>query len=178
MVPRLTRAPIAKVDRPDEDERQRLDRNLDQLMQGLRVALPGVQVLFAFLLILPFQQRFEEVSAFERTDYFVTLLATAAATVLLIAPSARHRVTFRQGDKRWNVLTANRLALAGFACLGVAMCGAILLISEFLYDGIVGGVVTAVLALAILGIWIVSPLLRRRLSHGPGDARDELAGEE
>ena len=161
----FARAPIAKIDRPDEDERARLDRNLDQLMQGLRVALPGVQVLFAFLLVLPFQDRFATVTAFERTTYFVTLLATAAATVLLIAPSARHRVTFRQGDKRWNVLTANRLALAGLCCLAVAMCGAILLISEFLYGGLVGAVVTTGLALLVLVLWIVSPLLRRRLTE-------------
>ncbi|UJA21365.1 hypothetical protein HJD18_14845 [Thermoleophilia bacterium SCSIO 60948] len=160
----MGRAPIGKIDRPDEDERARLDRNLDQLMQGLRVALPGVQVLFAFLLILPFQERFEEVTEFQRTTYFLTLLATAAATVLLIAPSARHRVTFRQGDKRWNVLTANRLSLAGFGCLGIAICGAILLISDFLYGGLLAGVVTALLFVAVCALWIVSPLLRRRLS--------------
>jgi positive regulator of sigma E activity len=140
---------------------ERLDRNLEELLAGLRVALPGVQVLFAFLLILPFQQRFEEVTAFQEKVYFATLLCTAAASVLLIAPSARHRIQFRRGDKAYVVLTANRLAIAGLAFLGLAMIGAILLISDYLFDGTVAAISTAVVGAGLGWAWFASPLSRR-----------------
>src|SRR5438552_8131453 len=82
-----------------ETELERYDRNLNELMGELRVALPGVQVLFAFLLVAPFNQRFSTVSAFERRLYFGTLLCTLLASILLIAPTVVHRLRFRQGDK-------------------------------------------------------------------------------
>ena len=110
--------------RRGETEEQRLDRNLAELLQELRVALPGIQVLFAFLLVVPFQQGWADVTEFEKTVYYVTLLCTAASSVLLIAPTARHRIRFRELDKRWIVETANRLAIAGLAFLGAATAGA------------------------------------------------------
>lgn len=145
----------------DETPSERLDRNLEELMAGLRVALPGVQVLFAFLLVLPFQQRFEDVTRFQEDVYFATLLCTAAASILLIAPSARHRVQFRRQDKEYIVLTANRLAIAGLAFLGLAMTGAILLISDYLFSAPVAAISTTLVAIALAWAWFASPLARR-----------------
>ena len=92
-----------QASRREETEEERLDRNLDELLQELRVALPGIQVLFAFLLVVPFQQGWAEVTDFEQTVYYVTLLLTASASVCLIAPTARHRMRFRELDKEWVV---------------------------------------------------------------------------
>jgi hypothetical protein len=148
-----------------ETPKERLDRNLEELFAGLRVALPGVQVLFAFLLVVPFQQQFPDVSAFQEKVYFATLLCTAAASILLIAPSARHRIQFRRNDKAYVVFTANRLAIAGFAFLGLAMVGAILLISDFLFGGLATACSTAVVASGLAWAWFGSPLARRLRSR-------------
>src|SRR2546421_6407122 len=103
----------------DETEHERVDRNLTELLGELRVALPGVQVLFAFLLTVPFQQRFQTASTFEKNVYFVALCSAALASILLIAPSAYHRVEFRLQDKAHIVDVANRFAVVGFAFLGI-----------------------------------------------------------
>ena len=84
-----------------------------ELLQELRVAIPGIQFLFAFLLVVPFQQGWVEVTDFEKRVYYVTLLLTATSSVCLIAPTARHRIRFRELDKQWIVETSNRLAIAG-----------------------------------------------------------------
>ena len=115
----------------DETERERIDRNLQELLQELRVALPGVQVLFAFLLVVPFNQRFPDITDFQKTIYFVTLLLATGATAFLIAPTVHHRVLFRKQAKEQIVMTANRFAIAGMALLAAAMTGAILLITFF-----------------------------------------------
>jgi hypothetical protein len=117
-----------------ETEKERLDRNLQDLLQGLRVALPGVQVLFAFLLVVPFQQGWTEVTNFQKDVYYATLISTALASAFLIGPSARHRARFRDHDKRWVVLTGNRLATIGMAFLAIAICGVILLITDVLFS--------------------------------------------
>lgn len=143
-----------------ETREERLDRNLEELLAGLRVALPGVQVLFAFLLIVPFQGSFDSVSPFEEKVYFGTLLATAVATALLIAPSARHRILFRRGDKEWIVKTANRLAIAGLATLSLAMSGAVLLVSAFLFERAVPIIATTAILATTMGLWFASPLAR------------------
>jgi hypothetical protein len=140
---------------------ERLDRNLEELLAGIRVALPGVQVLFAFLLVLPFQQQFDDVTSFQEKVYFGTLLCTAVASILLIAPSARHRVQFRRGDKAYIVFTANRLALSGLGFLGLAMTGAILLISDFLFGAAVAVCSTAAVGVGLAWVWFASPLMRR-----------------
>src|SRR4051794_37857627 len=106
--------------RRHESEEERLDRNLDELLQGLRVALPGIQVLFAFLLVVPFQQGWTQVDDFEKTVYYITLLLTAAACICLISPTSRHRMRFRALDKEWIVRTSNRLAIVGLAFMGAA----------------------------------------------------------
>ena len=151
-------------DRPserDETDAERLDRNLGELLQELRVALPGVQVLFAFLLAVPFQQNFTKITGFQEKVYFATLLLTAASAVLLISPSAYHRMTFRMQQKDDLVFLANKLAIAGLAFLALAMTGAIVLITDVLF-GAVATIVTGVLALTMFVVfWAALPLQRR-----------------
>lgn len=124
---------------PPEDPRgeesyERADRNLAELLQELRVALPGVQVLFAFLLTVPFTERFQSLTPFQEKLYFGTLLSTALTTALLVAPTANHRMLFRKRDKEYIVVISNRLAVAGIGSLALSMCSAILLISDFVFD--------------------------------------------
>jgi hypothetical protein len=147
----------------DENEDARLDRNLGELLQELRVALPGVQVLFAFLLAVPFQRNFTEISPFEEKVYFFTLLCTALSAALLIAPSAYHRLTFRLQQKRELVFLANRFTIAGLTLLALAMTGAIVLIADVLFGGIVTVVTGIGSALTFAVLWYGLPL-RRRLS--------------
>jgi hypothetical protein len=146
--------------RRGESEEQRLDRNLMELLQELRVAIPGIQVLFAFLLVVPFQQHWDQVTSFERTVYYVTLLLTAASSLCMIAPTARHRMRFRELDKRWIVETSNRLAIAGLAFLAGAICGVLMLITHFVYDSALTAVVVAVFALFFAWFWFVAPFVR------------------
>ncbi len=145
-----------------ESEDERLDRNLGELLQELRVALPGVQVLFAFLLAVPFQQHFTSISEFDKNAYFATLLLTALSAALLIAPSAYHRLTFRYQQKARLVFIANRLSIAGLAVLALAMTCAIMLVTNVLFGTVATTVVTTVLVLAMFALlWAVLPLKRR-----------------
>jgi hypothetical protein len=145
-----------------ETEDERLDRNLSELLQELRVALPGVQVLFAFLLAVPFQQHFHTISDFDKKIYFATLLLTALASALLIAPSAYHRLTFRYQQKGRLVFIANRLSIAGLAVLALAMTCAIMLVTNVLFGTVATTVVTTALVLAMFFVlWAVLPLKRR-----------------
>jgi hypothetical protein len=153
----------------DESEAERLDRNLGELLQELRVALPGVQVLFAFLLAVPFQQNFTKINGFEKDVYFATLLCTALSAILLIAPSSYHRMTFRLQQKRELIFLANRFTIAGLAFLALAMTGAIVLITDVLFGGTATIVTGVGAAAAFIVIWYVMPL-RRRLSL-TGNAR-------
>lgn len=148
----------------DESEAERLDRNLGELLQELRVALPGVQVLFAFLLAVPFQQEFGKVSEFEKKVYFATLLLTAISAALLIAPSAYHRLTFRYQQKYRLVFVSNRLTIAGLATLALAMTCAVLLITHLLFGTVTTVVVTAGILGTFIVLWGVLPL-RRRLKY-------------
>ena len=144
----------------DETEAERLDRNLQEFLGELRVALPGVQVLFAFLLVVPFNQRFPDITDFQKTTYFVTLLFTAAASVCLIAPTAQHRIEFRRQHKEQILLMANRLAVLGLGCLAVAMTGAILLITDLLYGSTTTLFVTLAVGLAFATLWYLVPVRR------------------
>ena len=145
----------------EESEGERLDRNLGELLQELRVALPGVQVLFAFLLAVPFQQNFTKITDFQKDVYFATLLLTAISATLLISPSAYHRLTFRYQQKRKLVLYSNRFAIAGLTLLALAMTGAIMLITDVLF-GTAATVITSVGALLAFGFfWFALPLQRR-----------------
>jgi hypothetical protein len=163
----------------NESHKERLDRNLNELLGELRVALPGVQVLFAFLLTVPFNQRFGDATEFEKAIYYVTLVMTAVAAAFLIAPSAMHRIEFRADDKEHIVFTANRFSIIGFAFLGIAMTAAILLVTHFLYDGAVAVITTAVAAALFFGLWYALPLARlRHLSRVSPAARDAEPEDE
>lgn len=156
------RDPEGRPSGRNETEEERLDRNLSELLQELRVALPGVQVLFAFLLAVPFQQHFTTISEFDKKIYFATLLLTALASALLIAPSAYHRLTFRYQQKGRLVFIANRLSIAGLAVLALAMTCAVMLITNVLFGTVATTVVTTVLVLTMFVVlWAVLPLKRR-----------------
>jgi uncharacterized protein DUF6328 len=145
----------------NETEKERLDRNLNELLQELRVALPGVQVLFAFLLTVPFQQGFQKATSFQTDVYGVTLLLTALASALLMAPSAYHRLEFRQDDKRHIVYMANRFSIIGFAVLAAAMSSAVLLVTDYLYSSTTSLIATIGAACVLYGLWYALPLARR-----------------
>jgi predicted membrane channel-forming protein YqfA (hemolysin III family) len=159
----------------------RYDRELIELLNELRVVLPGVQVLFAFLLPVPFTQRWTEVDAFGRNVFFVTLLLAAAATALLIAPSAFHRIRFRRRDKRHMLAIANGFAIAGLLLLAAAMTGAVLLVSDLLFTRGAAITVAALTGGVFLLVWFAVPLSRwlndrdrdrraaRREDGDPGD---------
>jgi hypothetical protein len=149
-----------------ESEKERFDRELIELLNELRVALPGVQVLFAFLLTIPFAGRFARTTDFQRDMYFVALLAAVMSSVLLIAPSAYHRVLFRQAEKERLLVHANRLAIAGLTALAVALLASILLVSDFLFGALTAGIVTGIGGLMIAILWYAIPI-RLRLSREP-----------
>jgi hypothetical protein len=155
------RDPRAAPPGRNETDLERCDRNLVELLQELRVVQTGVQVLFAFLLAAPLATRFPQLTAFQRYVYFGTLLATAASAILLIAPTAYHRILFRCGDKAYLVSTANRFMLAGLACVAVSMLGALLLVSDLLFRADVVAVICGVATLAFLVCWCVLPIMRR-----------------
>jgi hypothetical protein len=146
-----------------ESEKERLDRNLMELLGELRIALPGVQVLFAFLLAVPFQQGFSNVTAFQRDVYFGTLCCALVASACLIAPTAFHRITFRLHQKHALVAIANELALVGLAALALALVGAIMLISDLLFGTATVVVMTALTVLLLALLWLVLPLRYRHL---------------
>lgn len=148
--------------RRNETEEEGLDRNMAELLNELRVALPGVQVLFAFLLGVPFTQRFAELAPYQEDIYYGTLICAAGATALLIAPSAHHRIEFRLGDKRHIVIVANRFAIAGLGLLALAMTGVVLLITDFIFGGVPTVIATTATAFVFALLWYAMPLSRRR----------------
>ncbi len=137
-----------------------------ELLNELRVALPGVQILFAFLLTVPFSNGFTRTTAFQRDVLFITLVFTSLSAACLIAPSAAHRLRFHKHDRIWIIESANRLTIAGLAFLAAAMTGAVLLVTDVLYDGTRVWVYTGVFAALLTGMWFVRPLLRSE-SSGP-----------
>ena len=156
---------------PDDrskEERKR-DRQMIELLNELRVALPGVQILFAFLLTVPFSMRFAELTLFQRDVYYVTLVATVLCTACLIAPSAAHRLRFHQSERAWIVESANKLTIVGLALLAVALGGAMLLVTDIMFDGARVWVYTGAVWAFIVGMWFLRPLARhaRGKSSGP-----------
>jgi hypothetical protein len=145
----------------EETKAERLDRELEELLQGLRVLLPGVQVLFAFLLTVPFSQRFQSVSPSDKGILLAALICAATASAFLIAPSAFHRVLFREREKEWIVLRANHMAIVGAIFLAAAMSLALFLVSDVLYGSAVAGVVAGALGVLIVILWYVIPAVRR-----------------
>jgi hypothetical protein len=144
-----------------ETSQERLDRNLEEMTGELRVVVTGVQVLFAFLLVVPFNTGFSHVGPFERTVYMITLSLAALAAVCTIAPSAQHRFLFRHDDKRQIVFSSNRVVIAGLAFLALAMCGCLLLVTTKLFGATAGAVAAVIGAVPFIGLWFALPLRRR-----------------
>jgi hypothetical protein len=148
-----------------ETDDERLDRELIELLNELRVALPGVQMLFGFLLALPFSVGFEHTSGTDRRVYFVSFLAAAAASVLLIAPSAYHRLTWRRRDKEHLLRAANALAIGGMTCLAVAVSAAVYVVTSALCSSGAAATTAGVAAAATAVCWYGLPLTRRAQSQ-------------
>jgi hypothetical protein len=141
-----------------ETEKERIDREVIELLNELRVTLPGVQVLFAFLLILPFQPGFDDMNDLERAVYMVAFLAATTAMILLITPASYHRLRFRARDKMRMLMVSNRVAIAGIFSLAVAVSAAVFLVAEV----VVGDVIAVALAAAAVAgfgiLWYGLPL--------------------
>ena len=146
----------------DESEAERDDRNLAELLQELRVAGLGVQVLFGFLLSLPFTNRFDTISRGQRDLYLACLVLAAVATALLLGPVAYHRLVFRRGQKEGLVRAANVMAIAGLAAVGLAVSAAVLLVTSYVAAGLAAGLITAFVAGLFAVVWFAFPLTRRR----------------
>jgi Family of unknown function (DUF6328) len=147
-------------------DEQKQDRQMIELLNELRVAMPGVQILFGFLLTVPFAQGFAHVSSFQRNTYFLTLLSVALATACLIAPSAAHRLRFHKGDRPWLIEHANRMLIGGLVFLGIGLVGAVLLVTDYLFGGAQAYIFPPALALVLTFMWFVRPLLRGGDHHG------------
>jgi hypothetical protein len=155
----------------DETDTERLDRNLIELLQEVRVVQTGVQVLFAFLLTVPFSSRFDQITDFQRAAYFAALVGTAGASVLLIAPTSVHRLLFRMGQKEYMVDLSNRLALWGLLSLAIAMVAAMLLVSDVMFGGAVAVIIAVATAAGFAFVWVGLPLRRRRAVQRSGRRR-------
>lgn len=148
-------------ERSNETPEARYDRELLELLNEVRVAMPGVQVLFGFLLAVPFQQGFDDVTSFQRAIYFVTLLCSAGATAFLVAPVAYHRIMFRRRDKPAIIATGNVSLLAGLFLLALAMNGAVLLVTDLIFKA-PAVVVTAIgVGLLFATLWFGVGIVRR-----------------
>ena len=145
----------------EETHEERVNRELIELLNELRVALPGVQVLFAFLLAVPFSQRFEQTTDLQRDTFMVALLSTLAGSVFLIAPSAYHRIRFRDRDKEALLQISNIFAIVGMVFLAIGMTSVVFLVTDIIFRGAVTAVVTSVTAGLFTVVWFVLPLARK-----------------
>jgi hypothetical protein len=157
------RKPLADQPGPrrDESAAQRDDRNLGELLQELRVAGLGVQVLFGFLLSLPFTVRFARLSGGQRDLYLATLALAAVATALLVGPVAYHRLVFRRGMKEGLVRAASMMAIAGLGVVGLAVSAAVLLVTSYVAGALAAALITVVVAGVFGVLWLAFPLARR-----------------
>jgi hypothetical protein len=146
---------------PAEEARNRIDREFAELLEEVRVAIPGAEVLFAFLLGVAFTERFRELDSTQRGVYFTTLVITAAATALLIAPTAYHRVRFREGDKERLVVSATRMAIGSLVLLLLAVTGTVFLVGDLLYSSRIAGAFGALTAAWFVWFWFGLPLVRQ-----------------
>ena len=152
----------ASPDPRDESEAERDDRNLAELLQELRVAGLGVQVLFGFLLSLPFTARFTRLSQGQRDLYLACLVLAAVATALLLGPVAYHRLVFRRGQKERLVRSASVMAILGLAAVGLAVSAAVLLVTGYVASGLAAALITTFVFCVFAVSWFAYPLARRR----------------
>ncbi|GAA2690699.1 DUF6328 family protein [Actinoplanes palleronii] len=155
---------------PHETEKQRWDRNFADLLQELRVTQTGVQILFAFLLTLPFSSGFPNATAFQKDVYMVALISAAFATALIISPVAFHRALFRQGRKPELVRYSHRMATAGLACMLVSMVSSVLVITDYVLHVRWAIVLTTITGAWFLIFWVVLPFVHR--NWGDDDDQD------
>jgi hypothetical protein len=153
------------TDPRQETAEERDDRNLGELVQELRVAGLGVQVLFGFLLSLPFSNRFGQLSDAQRDLYLTCVVLSAVATTLLVGPVAYHRLVFRRGMKEHLVRFANLLAILGLTAVGAAVLAAVLLVTWYVAGPVAGGVITAVIGVMVGSLWFAVPLVSRETSR-------------
>lgn len=146
---------------PGESHEERVNRELIELLNELRVALPGVQVLFAFLLAVPFSQRFGETTELQKDVFMVSLLCTTVGSVFLIAPTAYHRLRFRDRDKEAMLRIANAFAIVGVFFLAVAMTAVVFLVTDLIFKATFTAVVTGLTAALFAVVWFVLPLARK-----------------
>ena len=144
----------------DDSDDGRRDRELIELLNELRVALPGVQVLFAFLLAVPFAQRFADVSEIQREAYTVALLCTLAGSVFLIAPTTFHRIRFRDHDKELLLRLGNRFTIVGMVFLAAAMTASVFLVTDLLYESAIAVILSVLTAALFAVVWFFLPLGR------------------
>ena len=152
----------------DEQPEERLNRELIELLNELRVALPGVQVLFAFLLTVPFSDRFTTLSDVQRGIYFATFVGTTIATGFFMAPTAYHRIRFRQGDKERMLRTSNRFAIAGIAFLALSVVLAVVLTADLMFGLSTAVIVGLCVVLFLVWVWFAIPLTRRLRDEDDG----------
>jgi len=148
-----------------ETKQERINRELIELLNELRVGLPGVQFLFAFLLIVPFQQTVDRITDFQRDVYFVSLLSAAVASALLIAPAAQHRVLFRQKEKETLLRRSHRSAFAGLLVLALAISSALLLVVDVLFSTTRAWLTAGAVAALLLWWWMLVPYWQRAHSE-------------
>lgn len=156
----------------EESHNRRLARNLNELLQELRVSQAGVQILFGFLLSIVFTDRYASADTYVKTTHLITVLFTTAATALLTAPVAWHRVLFRLGRREQIITVANKLAVSGLVCLAVAVTGTVLLISEMVFGGWGAVAVAVITAIGFATLWLLLPW-RERLRHSGVTTDDE-----
>jgi MFS family permease len=156
---------------PEESEQRMLARNLAELLQELRVAQAGVQILFGFLLSIAFTDRYANADGYVRATHLITVLFATGAVALLTAPAAWHRILFRHGRRERIINVANRMAIAGMVCLGMAMTGTVLLISEVVLGGWISIVIAACTAIGFGALWFAWPVRER--ANGPAPERAE-----
>jgi Family of unknown function (DUF6328) len=155
-----------------ESKGERLDRELMELLQGLRVVMPGVQVLLAFLLTAPFQQRFAQLPGSLRNAYFASIACATLATVLLIAPSTHHRLLWRLREKEWLLRVGNQMALWGTVLLGASIVLALYVVTNVLFTSGQALLTAAAAVVVFAAVWYVLPLTRRA---SPSSSSDEAA---
>jgi amino acid permease len=158
-----------------ESEKERWDRNFADLLQELRVTQTGVQILFAFLLTMPFSARFEQTTDFQRDIYIVALLGAAAATAMIISPVAFHRALFRQGRKPELVRFSHRMASGGLAFMFISMISSVLLITDFLLPMTMAIILTVVAGAWFLTFWAALPFARRNWGNDDDEDNERFA---
>lgn len=146
---------------PEESHKERIDRELIELLNELRVALPGVQVLFAFLLIVPFSNGYDRMTPEQKNMFFATFICTALATAFLIAPSANHRILFRQDDKARLLIRSNRQSIVGLVFPALSIVGAVVLITDVIFSALAATLAAGLVAVALVVLWFAIPIYRR-----------------